>query len=289
MYMTNKTNHIVSKKTIKPRNMKTKILTAALVSLLLYSCGSTEKIPYLVKAERLQLYELEQYAKIYEAKIMAKDVLTISVNTTVPEAGAPFNLGSNAGSMAITAGNVNNVPGTNLQTYIVDKEGYIDYPIVGKVKVIGLTRVEAQEFIKNLIHPAYITEVPIVNVRFKNYKVSVLGEVNRPGQYVVENEQCTILDALAMAADMTIFGKRDNVMLIREDNNGRKSITRINLQDPRLVLNPDVYYLQQNDVIYVEPNKTKAKAASIGTGETYAISIISTLLSITTLLVTIFR
>ncbi|PKP05669.1 MAG: sugar transporter [Bacteroidetes bacterium HGW-Bacteroidetes-5] len=269
--------------------MRIKIFTAAaLLTLLLSSCGSTEKIPYLVKAERLQLYELEQYAKIYEAKIMAKDILTISVNTTVPEAGAPFNLGSNAGSMVLEAGYAN-VAGSALQTYIVDKDGFINYPIVGKLKVMGLTRVEAQDLIKSSIHPAYITEVPVVNVRFKNYKVSVLGEVNRPGQFVVENEQCTILDALAMAGDMTIYGKRENVMLIREDNNGRKSITRINLQNPRLMLEPDVYYLQQNDVLYVEPNKTKSKAAFIGTGETYAISIISTLLSITTLLVTIFR
>jgi len=271
--------------------MRIKIFTAAaLLTLLLASCGSTEKIPYLVKAERLQLYELEQYAKIYEAKIMAKDVLTISVNTTVPEAAAPFNLGSNAGSgVGLTGGSYMSIQGATLQTYIVDKEGYIEYPIVGKVKLMGLTRIEAQEFIKNQIHPAYITEVPVINVRFKNYKVSVLGEVARPGQFVLDNEQCTILDALAMAGDMTIYGKRDNVMLIREDNNGRKSITRINLQNPRLMLDPEVYYLQQNDVIYVEPNKTKAKAASIGTGETYAISIISTLLSITTLLVTIFR
>lgn len=271
--------------------MRIKIFTAAaLLTLLLSSCGSTEKIPYLVKAERLQLYELEQYAKIYEAKIMAKDILTISVNTTVPEAAAPFNLGSNAGSgVGLTGGSYMSIQGATLQTYIVDRDGYIEYPIVGKVKVMGLTRIEAQDLIKSTIHPAYITEVPIVNVRFKNYKVSVLGEVNRPGQFVLENEQCTILDALAMAGDMTIYGKRDNVMLIREDNNGRKSITRINLQNPRLMLEPNVYYLQQNDVLYVEPNKTKAKASSIGTGETYAISIISTLLSITTLLVTIFR
>ena len=262
----------------------------ALTTLLLTSCGSPQKIPYMINAERMQMYELEQYAKIYEARIMAKDVLTISVNTTVPEAGAPFNLGSNAGSMAPSTGAyAYNVPGATLQTYVVDKDGYIDYPIIGRIRLLGMTRVEAQEFIKSRIHPAYITEDPIVNVRFKNYKVSVLGEVSRPGQYVVDNEQCTILDALAMAGDLTIYGKRDNVMLIREDNNGRKSIRRINLQDPRAVLDPNIYYLQQNDVIYVEPNKAQAKSSGIGRSETYAISIISTLISVTTLLVTIFR
>ncbi|MDD2584731.1 MAG: polysaccharide biosynthesis/export family protein [Bacteroidales bacterium] len=265
-------------------------ISTAIASLLLFSCGSPTKIPYLKSAETMNVYELEQYAKIYEAKIMAKDVLTISVNTTVPEAGAPFNLGSNAGSMVATPGAINtNIQGARLQTYIVDKEGNINYPIVGKVNLLGLTRVEAQELIKNKIHPAYITEVPIVNVRFDNYKVSVLGEVARPGQYTVTNEQCTIMDALAMAGDLTIFGKRENIMLIREDNNGRKSITRVNLQNPHQVLDPNIYYLQQNDVLYVEPNKAQAKSSGIGRSETYAISIISTLISVTTLLVTIFR
>lgn len=264
-------------------------IAGILLSLFFSACRSPEKIPYLINAEKMNLYELEQYAKIYEARIMAKDVLTISVNTTVPEAGAPFNLGSNAGS-TIPGQTANyNIQGATLQTYIVDKEGYIDYPIVGRIKLLGLSRVEAQEVIKNQIHPAYITETPIVNVRFKNYKVSVLGEVNRPGQFVVENEQCTIMDALAMAGDLTIYGRRDNLMLIREDNNGRKSVTRINLQDPRTVMQPEHYYLQQNDILYIEPNKTRAKASGIGSGETYAISIISTLISVTTLLVTIFR
>lgn len=265
------------------------ITLATTLVMLLFSCGSPKKIPYMQNAERMNLYELEEFAKIYEAKIMAKDVLTISVNTTVPEAGAPFNLGSNAGSMTMTTGGNYAVQGATLQNYIVDKGGYIDYPIIGRINLLGLTRIEAQEFIKNKIYPAYITEVPIVNVRFDNYKVSVLGEVARPGQYTVSNEQCTIMDALAMAGDLTIYGKRDNVMLIREDNNGRKSITRINMQDAHQMLNPQVYYLQQNDVLYVEPNKAKSKSSGIGSSETYVISIISTLISVTTLLVTIFR
>lgn len=265
-----------------------KFTLAAAIALTMASCGSPRNIPYMLNAEKIPLYEMEQYATIYEAKIMAKDVLTISVNTTVPEAGAPFNLGSNAGS-TVPGQVTTTVQGAKLQTYIVDKEGYIDYPIVGRINLLGLTRIQAQEKIRNAIHPAYITEVPIVNVRFENYKVSVLGEVNRPGQYTVNNEQCTILDALAMAGDLTIYGKRENVMLIREDNAGRKQVTRINLQDPRLVLDPGIYYLQQNDVLYIEPNTKRAKDANIGQSERYALSVISTIISVTTLLVTIFR
>jgi polysaccharide export outer membrane protein len=267
------------------------LIAATLVAALFTatSCGSPEKIPYMIQAENLSDQQLKHMADIYEARIMTNDELTISVHTTVPEAGAPFNLGSNAGSMMPEQRTSTGMQGAKLQTYLVDKEGYIDYPIIGRINVKGLTRVEAQEFIKSKIHPAYITEEPVVVVRFHNYKISVLGEVKSPGQYTISNEHCTLLDALAMAGDLTIYGKRSNIMLIREDNDGRKHIQRINLQDPYAVLDPANYYLQQNDVIYVEPNKAQARASGIGRGETYAISIISTLISVTTLLVTIFR
>ncbi|HRT34426.1 MAG TPA: polysaccharide biosynthesis/export family protein, partial [Bacteroidales bacterium] len=201
---------------------------------------------------------------------------------------APFNLGSSAGSGVISTGGVS-ITGAELQTYIVDKQGYIDYPVIGKLKVIGLTRVELQELIKSKIYPNYITEIPVVNVRFKNYKISVLGEVNKPGSYTLMNEQCTIFDALATAGDMTIYGKRDNVLLIREDATGKKNISRINLESASLLSNLDLYYLQQNDVIYVEPNRTKARSAGIGATESITISIVSTLVSVATLIFTILN
>ncbi len=267
--------------------MKLKTFTATLFILLFASsCMNTKKIPYLVGAANIDKEKLAESARVYEARIMANDVLTIAVNTTVPEAAAPFNLGSSAGSGVLTTGTLQ---GAELQTYVVDKQGYIDYPIVGKLKVMGLTREETEELIKNKIHPDYITEAPIVNVRFKNYSVSVLGEVARPGQYTASNQQFTILDALAMAGDITIYGKRENILLIREDNRGEKAITQIDIQDAGLLLNPDVYYLQQNDVVYVEPNRAKARDANIGNFERYTLSIVSTLISVTTLIVTIFR
>jgi|GEM_PF-40314 len=241
-----------------------------------------------IDADNISKYDLEKSAMIYEAKIMPKDVLTIAVNTTVPEAAAPFNLGSSAGSGVISTGGVS-ITGAELQTYIVDKQGYIDYPVIGKLKVIGLTRVELQELIKSKIYPNYITEIPVVNVRFKNYKISVIGEVNNPGSYTLMNEQCTIFDALATAGDMTIYGRRDNVLLIREDATGKKNISRINLESASLLSNLDLYYLQQNDVIYVEPNRTKARSAGIGATESITISIVSTLVSVATLIFTILN
>ena len=143
--------------------------------------------------------------------------------------------------------------------------------------------------IKNKIHPAYITESPIVNVRFQNYKISVLGEVARPGTYTLQNEQCTIFDALSLAGDLTIYGKRENVMLIRENGDGSKTISRIDLQKTDIITNPSIYYLQQNDVLYIEPNKTKARSSMVGSAETFTIAIVSTLISIATLLATTLK
>ena len=277
---------VLYKKIKRETLIKTSVLLTAAV-LTASGCGSTHEIPYMTDADSISSSQLKDGAKIYEARIMPKDILTISVNTTVPEAAAPFNLGSNVGSGVITQGT--SVQGAELQTYVVDNHGDIEYPVIGKLHVNGLTRVELQDLIRDKIHPAFITEVPIINVRFKNYKVSVLGEVARPGSYTVQNEQCTIFDALALAGDLTIYGKRTNLLLIRESATGQKSIRRINLQNSSIVTDPEIYYLQQNDVLIVEPNKTKAKMSRVGSAETFTIAIVSTLVSIATLLVTVLR
>lgn len=256
-----------------------------LVLAAISSC-SPAPVTYIKNIDNISAEQLKNSAMVYEAKIMPKDILTIAVNTTVPEAAAPFNLGSSAGSGIATA---SGVAGAELQTYIVDNNGYIEYPVVGSLFVKGLTRVQLQELIKSKIHPAYITEVPIVNVRFKNYKISVLGEVSRPGTFIQQNEQCTIFDALALAGDLTIYGRRDNVLLVRENEDGTKLMKRINLQDANLLLDPEVYYLQQNDVLYVEPNRTRAQAGNIGTGDTFTITIISTLITVASFIINIVK
>lgn len=268
-----------------------KILNLSLLSVLciiLVSCGSTKNIPYLVDAEQLSEKQLKETAMIYEAKIMPKDILTVTVNTTVPEAAVPFNLPlapANSGAINTTQLTY----GAGLQNYIVDNAGNIEFPVLGTLHVAGLTRVQVQNLIKGKIYPEFLKEEPVINVRFQNYKISVLGEVARPGSFTATNEQCTLFDALAMAGDLTIYGKRENVMLIREYADGSKGVYRINLQDKDLVLNPQIYYLQQNDVLIIEPNKTKARASSIGSSETFTISIVSTLISVATLIITATR
>ena len=205
-----------------------------LFSLLITSCVSPGKIPYLKDVEKIPQQQLSSAAMVYEAKVMPKDILSIVVSTVIPEASAPFNISGSE--------------------YIVESDGHIEFPVIGRVRVEGMTRYEVQELIKNLIYPKYLKEDPLIKVRFINYKITVLGEVRSPGSFTIDKENCSIFDALAYAGDLTIFGKRDNVLLMREDGDGEKSFYRINLQDKDLVLYPSLFYLQQNDMIYVEPS-----------------------------------
>ena len=174
-----------------------------------------------------------------------------------------------------------------MQNYLVDNQGYIQFPILGKLKVLGKTKNEVTDLLFNAIHPEYIKDEPIVLVRFCNFKVSVLGEVNRPGSYLVDNERISIVEALSLAGDLTVYGRRDNVLLIRESGGKRQTI-RLDLRDESLINSP-WYYLQQNDALYVEPNEPKSRSSKISSAETLSISIVGTLISLTSLLVNILK
>ncbi len=219
-------------------------ITLLFFILLLAGCVSPGKIPYMKDIETLSQQQLSAAATVYEAKVMPKDILSIVVSTArVTEAAAPFNVGGSE--------------------YIVESDGHIEFPVIGRIRVEGMTRYEIQELVKNLLYPKYITEDPLVKVRFINYKITILGEVRAPGSYTVDKEKCSIFDALAYAGDLGIYAKRNNVLLMREDGNGEKSFYRINLQDKDLVLYPSLFYLQQNDLIYVEPSAQVATSTSI--------------------------
>lgn len=253
--------------------------------LLLASCSSYKQVPYL--QDPAVVNAIQEAQPLYDAKIMPKDLLTITVNTTDPEASAPFNLTVQS---AINTGRTNSLTQQpTLQQYLVNNEGTIDFPVLGRLHVGGLTKTEAEDMIREKLKP-YLqkTETPIVTVRMANYKISVLGEVAKPGTFTVSNEKVNVLEALAMAGDMTIWGIRDNVKLIREDANGKREIIMLNLNNADLVTSP-YYYLQQNDILYVTPNKTKAKNSDVGQSTSLWFSATSILVSIASLLVTIFR
>lgn len=198
-------------------------------------------------------------------KIQADDILSITITSLSPEANAIFNRGEMIQTSNVIP-NYNNtgntIPG-NLyrEGYLVDEAGYVNFPILGKVKVAGLTKTQATELFTFQLQ-AHVKD-PIINIRYLNFKVTVVGEVNRPSTFTVPTQKLNILEALGMAGDMTAFGKRENVLVIREVDGVRKMI-RLNLNNSE-VLNSPYFYLQQNDVVYVEPDRMKEVQASANT------------------------
>lgn len=263
------------------RNLK--ILSVCMALGLLCSCRSTKNIPYFKNIDKVDLSKSEF---LYDARIMPKDILTITVNTSNPEAAAPFNL--TVPSTYSPQGAVN-WTSQSLQTYLVDNQGYIDYPVLGRIDVGGLTKSACEKMIREKIKP-YLNENenPVVTVRMSNYKISVLGEVANPGMFTVSNEKINILEALAQAGDLTIYGVRDRVRLIRENEKGRKEIHTLNLNDANLISSP-YYYLQQNDIVYVEPNKVKSQNSSVGSVTNLWLSGTSILVSLASLMYTILK
>lgn len=254
------------------------------VAALFASCQSYKKVPYLQDAEVIN--QAQQQEKLYDATIMPKDLLTIVVSCTNPELAVPFNLVA-ATPSSVSAGNSQTTVQPVLQQYLVDNDGRINFPVLGTLKVGGLTKSQAEELIIKNLKP-YIKETPIVTVRMSNYKISVLGEVARPGTFTITNEKVNLLEALAMAGDMTVWGLRDNVKLIREDANGKQEIHTLDLNKTETILSP-YYWLQQNDVVYVTPNKTKARNAGVGNSTSLWFSATSILVSLASILVTIFK
>ena len=254
------------------------------LSLAVASCTSYKKVPYLQDPETVNNYGKE--IPLYDAKIMPKDLLSITVNTTDPAAAAPFNLTMQT-PYNVALGNSSVTSQPALQQYLVNNQGEIDFPVIGRIKVGGMTKNEAEDMIQEKLMP-YLKETPIVTVRLSNYKISVLGEVKNPGSFTVTNEKVNVLEALAMAGDMTVYGVRDNVKLIREDASGKREIIELDLTKSNLVLSP-YFYLKQNDILYVTPNKTVAKNSAIGNSTTIAISATSILVSLASLIVTVFK
>ena len=251
--------------------------------LLATSCTSYKTVPYMMNSETVNL---DSSAVLYEARIMPKDELTITVNYPEDaEAVVPFNL---TATPALGQGRNILSSQPTLQTFLVTNEGTINFPVLGKLEVKGKTVNEVENMIASKIEGTYLKNRPVVTVRLRTYKNSVLGEVKSPGTYTVPSEKVSIYGALAMAKDMTIWGRRDNVKLIREDATGKKSIHELDLNDANIIKSP-YFYLQQNDVLYVTPNKTKSKNSDIGSSTSYWVSSISILVSIASLVTNILR
>lgn len=236
------------------------------------SCGSRKSMVYLQPDSTAINSIYEQHIPT----IQPNDILTISVTAADPKVTAPFNLMS---SMP----NSNMTQATDLAlrpTYTVDNDGNITFPFLGKVLLKGLTRVQAIELMRAKLS-TYIND-PGVNMNFNNFRISVLGEVARPGSFIMPTERVTVLEALGMAGDMTIRGVRNNVLVIREVN-GQKTMNRLDLTSQD-VLNSPYYYLVQNDVIYIEPNKAQINNSKLGANTNIIISIAGLLITVISVL-----
>ncbi|MDT7830225.1 polysaccharide biosynthesis/export family protein [Pricia sp. S334] len=241
-----------------------------LCALLMTSCATKEDVVYF---QNTGDFETLVDKNSITPKFKVDDVLSIYVSTLDNVASAPFNLlrGTSEGGFR-----------PEQVDYLIDKDGEIDFPVIGKIKVAGLSSEELRVLLRDRLSE-YLKD-PIINIRLRNFTVTVLGEVNRPGTYPVDGERITIMEALGMASDLTIKGKRENVMVIR-DFDGTKVYHRINLKRKEAMSSP-VYYLTQNDIVYVEPNKSAITASALDNRATIAISVASLLITSSVLLIT---
>jgi polysaccharide export outer membrane protein len=249
--------------------------------LLLFSSCSKRNLAYISDIQGYEAYT-EKISNKTKAIIKPDDLLGISVTSINQSAAAVFNMG---GLPAYgTSGNtITPIGGERaadpLQIgYLVDEDGYIDFPVLNKVHVGGLTKKEAQAHLVECLQ-RYLKD-PTVNLRFLNYRVTVIGEVNRPSTFTIPNDKINIFEALGLAGDMTAFGKRENVLLMREVG-GERTVIRLNLND-RNILSSPYFYLQQNDVVYVEPVKTKEKLTN---NSARTVSIVASLASLAVVIV----
>ncbi len=257
------------------------LVAAALVS----SCSSQKRVWYLQDAAH---YAPESIGDAYQIRIKPLDRLTIVVNSKDPELAAPFNTTTSLNSLSgtpIGIGQANSA--TALQIRTVDESGYLDMPIIGRIECKGKTRNELAESIADKIKAEGYISDPMVNVQFADMKFSVIGEVARPGQFNITQDRISVLDALAMAGDMTIYGIRTDVIVARE-NNGIRTIEHLDLTSKNLFRSP-YYYLQQNDVVYVKPNKYRTQSSEISQNRSFYISLVATAVSVATLIVTITK
>jgi polysaccharide export outer membrane protein len=250
---------------IHKNNMRLFLMLMSVI--LVTGCASPKKINYFQEKEGL---ELNKNISNYEPTIQFGDILNINVSSLEPDLAVPFNIFESQGN-----GVARPLP------YIVNAKGFINFPSLGEFKVAGLTIAQVTEQLNTKLLP-FLND-PIINIRLQNFKVSVLGEVRLPGSYPVASERINVLEAIALAGDLTIYGKRKSVTLIREQN-GERTITNIDLTNKELFNSP-YYYLAQNDIIYVESNKTRVNSSKVGPNSYILVSIVSVLISVAAIIV----
>jgi len=244
----------ICRKDLKMKNNSIYKFLIIVVSVsCMFSCKSREYIAYYQGIESLSNKESQN---TFESTIQPDDLLMIVVSALDPESAAPFNLET---TIVPTAMGQSQLAQRQQQLYLVDKNGMVEFPVLGQLSFGGKTKTEVTAFLKEKL--ALYVKTPIVNIRIMNYKITVQGEVAKPGSYNISSERVTLPEALSLAGDLTINGKRENLILIREVN-GKKSYNRIDITKPDFINSP-FYYLSQNDLIYVEPNQAKSNSSTV--------------------------
>ena len=265
--------------------MRLKSIHIILIAVvMLWSCGSSKDIAYMENSQSTD-YAESQY--LYDATIKPKDDVEILVHCpTSIEAAAVFN----PVDPISTPNNPTNLHGyTSIKSYFVDNNGCIDFPLIGTVKIGGMTIDEAQSFIKDKIKIYFKSEDHFnVYINLPRYSISVVGEVHHPGLFTISNNKISVLEALARAGDMTIYGIRTDVKLIRELNDGRKEVHTLDLTDANIINSP-YYYMQQRDILYVQPNEAKSKNSDIGSTARFWIKRASISISLAALIYSIVK
>lgn len=250
-----------------------------IIIVLLSSCTAQKKVLYLQDIKQDTILQIQ---KEQEIKIQPDDLLSIIVNSRDPDLVSIFNLPE----VRMSAGQGTSAASSQIQGHLVDADGDINFPILGKIHVGGLTRDEVANKIEKLLKSGGYVNDAVVLVKFLNFKISIIGEVNHPGTYNVSSDRITLFEALSLAGDLSIYGKRDRVMVIREID-GNRQIVYNDLRS-KSVFDSPTYYLQQNDVVYVEPNKYKAEQTNINQNNSIGIWI-SIASFLTTIAVLIFK
>ena len=260
--------------------------------MLLASCATQKKISYFQDISN-DSQSTEQTATLApEIRLRPEDKISIIVNSKDPELTALFNLPYTARVLGQIG---ENVSGTNQGTsgYIVKGDGSIDFPVLGTIQVAGMTRDEVSAYIKQQLISQNLVNDPVVTVEYINLQFSVMGEVKAPGSYKITRDRITLLDAISQAGDMTIYGKRDNVLILRPDSIGKLSAYHVDMRSFNDVVSSPAYYIHQNDYIYVEPNKKRANESTVNGNTVQSasfwisiVSLLASLASTTTLILT---
>ena len=254
-----------------------------LFAILFVGCSAVKRTVYMQDVENNSALEV---AAAQQIRIKPHDRLTVVVSSKDPELAAPFNSASSYNSLSGNPMGATTNGAQSLQVRTVDENGMLYMPIIGNIYCEGKTRAELSADIANkIVEGGYLNDAS-VNIQFADMKVFVMGEVTRPGQFDITRDQITLLEALAMAGDLTIYGNRSNVTVVRK-NDGKTTTYVVNLLDKQLFTSP-AYYLQQDDVIYVQPNKYRAATSEINQNRTFWISIASTMLTAISLALTIW-